>query len=231
MRCMIVDDEEMSSGLLKHLVQQVPDLQLVGTCKTGQEALEQLKSETVDLLFLDIEMPDMTGLDLIRNLPHPPLVILTTGHKQYALEAFENNAVDYLIKPIDAAKFTRAVDKAHALFRQIDKEGGTFTRDYLFIKKNTLMNKVQVKDILWIEALGDYVTIHTVQTSYTLHMTLKSLGKRLPADRFHRIHRSYIIQLEHISCIDDNVIKIGDKLIPVGSIYKEEFMQRLNFLA
>ena len=230
MRCLIVDDEELSSGILQHMVEQDGNLELVHSCKSAAEVLEILKTEKIDLLFLDIEMPDMNGMDLIRSLHNPPLTILTTGHTHYALEAFENNAVDYLVKPFGYDKFAKSVEKARSLFREKNKSGPVFNPDYLFIKKNNLMNKVPMKDILWIEALGDYVTIHTEATAYTLHMTLKALEKKLPADRFQRIHRSYIIQLEHISCIDDNVIKIGTKLIPVGSIYKEEFMQRLNFL-
>jgi DNA-binding LytR/AlgR family response regulator len=228
---MIIDDEELSSTVLQHMVDQEGGLQLIKISKTAEEALEVMKKEAVDLLFLDIEMPDMNGMDLMRSLQNPPLIILTTSHRNYAMEAFENNAVDYLVKPFGYDKFSRSVEKARLLLKEAKLQRESSNEDYLFIKKNALMNKVPVKDILWIEALGDYVTVHTADTSYTLHMTLKSVEKRLPSSRFHRIHRSYIIQLEHISCIDDNVIKIGNKLIPVGSIYKEEFMQRLNFLA
>jgi two-component system LytT family response regulator len=230
MDCIIVDDEEMSSSVLKHMVNQISYLRLIKTCNSAPEVTEALKTEKVDLLFLDIEMPGMNGLALLKSLSPSPLVILTTSHTQYALEAFEQDVVDYLVKPIEFSKLLKSVEKAKAFYDQMNKQAGTFNQDYLFLKKNALLNKVPVKDILWIEALGDYVTFHTIEGNYTLHITLKSLEKKLPADKFHRIHRSYIIQLEHISSIDDNVISIGNKLIPVGSLYKDNFLSRLNFL-
>jgi two-component system LytT family response regulator len=231
LNCLIVDDEEMSSNVLKHLVGQINDLKLLGVCNSSLEAAEILRNEDVDLLFLDVEMPGMTGIELIQSLEKKPLVILTTSHKKYAHEAFENNAIDYLVKPLELPRFMKAVSKAREAFEQNTGKNGSFVRDYLFLKKNSVLNKVPVKEILWIEALGDYVNVHTADTKYTLHTTLKAIESKLPKEHFIRIHRSYIIQLEHISSIDDFMISIRDKLIPVGSIYRENFMKRLNLLS
>jgi two-component system LytT family response regulator len=231
LNCLIVEDEEMSANLLRHLVSQVSYLKLLKVCSSSIEASEVLRQEDIDLVFLDIEMPGMSGIELIKSLEKPPLVILTTSHKEYAFEAFENNAVDYLVKPLELPRFLRAVGKAKELFDQTGGKNGSFVKDYLFLKKNSVLNKVPVKEILWIEALGDYVNVHTSDTKYTLHTTLKAIESKLPKEQFVRIHRSYIIQLEHITSIDDFMISIHDKLIPVGSIYRENFMKRLNLLS
>jgi DNA-binding LytR/AlgR family response regulator len=230
MNCMIVDDDEMSSNILQQLISQISYLKLVKVCKCPLEALDVLKSEDVDLLFLDVEMPAMSGIDMIKSLDSAPPVILTTAHTQYALEGFENNVVDYLVKPVGLSRLLRATEKARLLLMHPHRHNHEFNSEYLFLKKNSVLHKVHVKSIQWIEALGDYVTIHTPETNYTIHLTLKALEAKLPSDKFIRLHRSFIIQLEHITSIDDNVICMGTKLIPVGSLYKDEFMLRLNLL-
>jgi two-component system LytT family response regulator len=229
MNCMIVDDEELSSSILKLHVEQISYLKLIGICKCPFKALDSLNAEKVDLLFLDIEMPGLNGLDLIKSLDKPPLVILTTTHTGYALEAYENNVVDYLVKPIEFPKLLKSTEKAKRFQGQIHKKND-FNSEYLFLKKDSMLHKVAVKDIQWVEASGDYVTVCTSDSSYSLHLTLKAIEKKLPAERFIRTHRSFMIQLEQIGRIDDNVICIGKKLIPIGSLYKDEFMRRLNLL-
>jgi DNA-binding LytR/AlgR family response regulator len=230
MNCMIVDDDEMSSQCLIHLMQKVEDLNLVNVCTSSLEAISRLEKGDIDLLFLDIEMPVMNGIELLKSLNKPPLVIFTTSHTQFAMEAYENNVLDYLVKPIALPKFLKSVEKAKTFLKQPAQKKDVFNRDYLFLKKNSILNKVHIKDLQWIEAMGDYVTINTQDARYTLHMTLKALEKKLPAGNFLRIHRSYIIQLDHITSIDDNMVCIGKKLIPVGALYREDFMMRLNLL-
>jgi DNA-binding LytR/AlgR family response regulator len=231
MNTILVDDDEMSAGLLRHLIENVSYINLLKTCTCPLEAVDVLRNEEIDLLFLDIEMPRLNGMDLIKSLATPPLIILTTSHEHYAFKAFEHNVVDYLLKPVELPRFMRATAKAKEIYDH--SHGGSpdvFNQDYIFIRKNSILNKVLIKEILWIEALGDYVTVHTPEKNYTLHITLKALEKKLPVTRFVRVHRSFIVQLEQINTIDDSVISINNKAIPVGALYRENFMKRLNLL-
>lgn len=230
MNCILVDDDVMSANVMTHLINGVGYLRLLKVCHDPLEAIEVLKNEEVDLLFLDVEMPQMNGMDLIKNLTTRPLIILTTSHPEYAIEAFEYNIVDYLLKPVELPRFMKAVGKAKEIFDHAHDKLDAFFQDFIFIRKNSVLNKVHIREILWIEALGDYVTIHTAEKNYTLHLTLKALERRLPPDKFIRVHRSFIIQLEHINTIDDSVISIHNKPIPVGALYRENFMKRLNLL-
>jgi two-component system LytT family response regulator len=228
--CILVDDDVMSANVMTHLIKSVGYLHLLKVFHDPIEATEILKNEEIDLLFLDVEMPHINGMDLIKNLTSRPLIVLTTSHPEYAIEAFEYNIVDYLLKPVELPRFAKAVAKAKEIFDHSQDKLDSFFQDFIFIRKNSVLNKVHSRDILWIEALGDYVTIHTAEKNYTLHLTLKALERRLPPERFIRVHRSYIIQLEHISTIDDSVISINNKPIPVGALYRENFMKRLNLL-
>ncbi len=230
MNCIIVDDEEMSRAALSHLVQQVDFLNLLKVCSGPLEAMEVLKKEKVDLVFLDIEMPDMSGMDMLRTLEDRPQVILTTSHKEYALDAFEYNVVDFLVKPLALPRFLKAVNKAKELFDNSRSEVATAGKDYFFIKNNSVMTKVMIRDILWIEALGDYITINTASKKYVLHLTLKAIGERLPADKFVRVHRSYIVTVDNISAVEDTTIYINETPIPVGALYRENFLKKLNLL-
>ena len=231
LRCMIVEDETMSRKVLERLCEKVSDLTLVASCEGGLEALEILQKEPVDLLLLDIHMPDLTGIDLLESLDKPPLVIFTTSDEQYALKAFEFSAVDYLIKPVSYPKLLKAINKARTL---LDKSGeqqqGALDQDNLFIKVDNRLVNLAVDDIQWIEALGDYIRFHTETNRYTLHMTMKKVEERLPASKFQRVHRGFIVNLTKIVDIEDNTIVIGKKVIPVSKGNREALMNRLNFL-
>jgi DNA-binding LytR/AlgR family response regulator len=230
LNCILVDDDEMSLNALRHLIESVSYINLLKVTKNPLEAIEVVRNEEIDLLFLDIEMPQLNGIDLIKSLTDPPLIILTTSHEHYAFKAFEHNVVDYLLKPVELPRFMRAAAKAKEIFDHSHDNPEAFAQDFIFIRKNSVLNKVLIQDILWIEALGDYVTIHTAEKKYTLHITLKALEKKLSPERFIRVHRSFIVQLEHINTIDDSVISIHNKPIPVGALYRENFMKRLNLL-
>jgi two-component system LytT family response regulator len=230
MNCIIVDDDEMSRTAMQHLVSQVQYLNLAGTCCTATEALNMLTNKKIDLMLLDIEMPEMTGLELVKSLKKPPLTILATSKKEYAVEAFECNVVDYIVKPVAMDRFYKAIEKAKEIF-----EGSTQTIDfsdkkYVFIKTNGTRIKIYINEILWIEALGDYLTINTSEKKYTIHSTMKSIENKLSPDKFIRVHRSFLISIDNINSIDDSVIVIGKQLIPVGATYKENLNKRLNFL-
>lgn len=231
MNCIIVDDDGMSRNAVKHLVAQIPYLNLLGMASSPQEAINFLDNNRIDLMLLDIEMPEMNGLTLIKSLQKPPLIILITSKREYALEAFEYNVVDYLLKPITLERFFKAVAKAREIINNAPLSMDGSGNSTFFIKSNGLLIKINIKDILWIEALGDYITIHTVENKkYTIHSTMKVIESKLPSDKFIRVHRSYIISVDNISSIDDNVIVIGKQLIPVGAVYKENLTKHLNFL-
>ncbi len=230
MNCFLVDDDEMSLNALKHLVEKVSFIKRIKVSSDPLEAVEILKNEEIDLLFLDVEMPHLNGLDLIKSLPEPPITILTTSHEKYAFKAFEHNIADYLLKPVELPRFQRAVAKAKEIYDHLNENVDMFPSDFIFIRKNAVLNKVLISDIHWIEALGDYVTLQTIDKKYTLHITLKALEKKLPSQQFARVHRSFIVQLGQINTIDDSIISINNKSIPVGALYKESFMKRLNLL-
>lgn len=230
MNCIIVDDEEMSRNAMKHLIEQVSFLNLIKTCEGSLDAVKVLEKEKVDVVFLDIEMPDMNGMELIKFLKTRPLIILTTSHKEYALDAFDCNVVDYLVKPVSLIRFLQSADRAKELFENSKTQLESGNKDYFFVKNNSVMNKLFIKDILWIEAMGDYVTVNATNKKFTLHTTLKAIEEKIPANKFVRVHRSFIVAVDNISAVEDTIICINNKLIPVGALYKESFMKRLNLL-
>jgi len=228
MNCIIVDDDEASRSVLTQMIKQVDGLDLIKTCSTPLEAMSTLKKEKPDILFLDIEMPEMSGMEMLRALDSRPQVILITSHTEYALDAFDLNVVDYLIKPITLSRFLKAIAKVKG--SSDAKEQFSMSKDYFFIKKNSVLNKVPVKDILWIEALGDYITIFTKDERFVLHSTLKSLENKLNTNKFVRVHRSYIVQIDNVKKVEDTTIFINDQSIPIGAMYKENFIKQINTL-
>lgn len=230
MNCIIVDDDEMSRMAMKHLVSQVQFLKLIGTCSSATEALNILNNEKIDLMLLDIEMPDMSGLELVNSLKAPPLTILATSKKDYAIEAFESNVIDYIVKPVLLDRFYKAIAKAKDKFDNLPSTIDFSGANYVFIKSNGTLVKINITEILWIDALGDYMTINTANKKYVVHSTMKVIESKLPSDKFIRVHRSYLISIDSITAIDDNVVIIGKQLIPVGAVYKENLTKRLNLL-
>jgi two-component system LytT family response regulator len=231
MNCIIVDDEEMSRNAMKHLVAQIPFLNLIGIYCNAGETLNTLNSKSVNLMLLDIEMPDVNGLEFIRSLKNPPLTILATSKKEYAIEAFECNIIiDYLVKPIAIDRFFKAIAKSKDIFDGSAKNSDLLNKDYVFVKINGTLTKINMKEILWIEALGDYITINTSGKKHTIHATMKSIENKLDTEKFIRVHRSYIVSVDNINSIDDNMIVIDRQLIPIGYVYKENLTKRLNLL-
>jgi two-component system LytT family response regulator len=223
MRCIIIDDDYASRNILIHLIKQIDYLELTGICSTPMEGLELINKGNIDLVFLDIEMPEMTGIDMLNNYSMPPTII-TTMHKEYALDAFEHNIIDYLVKPITLPRFLKAAEKAKEYYSKVN----THSKDYFFIKKDSVHNRVPIKDVSWIEALGDYVTLYTPTKKYLLHITLKAIEPKLPHDKFIRVHRSYIVNMDCIDTIEETTIYINKKPIPIGIRYKENLFKVLN---
>jgi DNA-binding LytR/AlgR family response regulator len=227
-RCAIVDDEEMSRKNIEQLIKRVDDLKLVVVCHDAVEASNVLRKEKVDLLFLDVEMPEMTGIELVKSLTHKPEIVLVTSKENYAVEAFEYDVADYIVKPATYERFLKAYDRVK--MRLTSDEENTMNTDAVFVKVDSQLVKVKTSDILWVEAFGDYVNIFTENDKFIVHSTMKGMENKLPSDHFLRVHRSYIVRLEKIKAIEETIIIIGKKLIPIGDSYRSTLMKRLNML-
>jgi DNA-binding LytR/AlgR family response regulator len=227
-RCAIVDDEEMSRKNIEQLVKRVNDLKLVVVCKDAVEASNVLRKENVDLVFLDVEMPEMTGIELIKSLTHKPEIVLVTSKENYAVEAFEYDVADYIVKPATYERFLKAYDRVKA--RLTTDNENPVNDDAVFVKVDSQLVKVNTRDILWVEAFGDYVNVFTETNKYIVHSTMKGMENKLPSDSFLRVHRSYIVRVEKIKAIEETIIIIGKKLIPIGDSYRSTLMKRLNML-
>lgn len=230
MNCIIIDDDEACRVTLQNLIGQVDNLKLTGSFETGGQAMSALKHNDTHLVFLDVEMPEMSGIDMLAGLEIKPLVILNTSHQEYALDAYQYEIVDYLIKPVTLPRFLKAVSKAERRFENFALGSISNDRNYFFIRKDSVIHKVPVASVLWIEAMGDYVTINTTGKKYILHSTLRAIESKLPKDKFIRVHRSYIVQLENIKTVEGTTIFIEDTFIPLGTLYKDNFFKHLGFL-
>lgn len=216
---------------MKQLVTQVKDLELVDECEDGMEAVNVINKQPIDLIFLDIEMPGMTGLELTKSIANKhSLIIFTTAKKDYAVEAFELNVVDYLVKPVSPARFLQAVERAREVKASDVEEVKVEEQEFVFVKDNGILKRINVDEILYLEAMGDYVKVHTGQKFHVLHSTLKSIEEKLPASKFIRVHRSYIVSLSKIDFIQEGVISIGKATVPVADTYRSTLNKRLNLL-
>ncbi len=227
MKCIIVDDDQIQRELLQAYIGELDNLTLAGSFENAQLALQALQDEDIDLLFLDVEMPRMSGLELLKSLSRKPQIILVTSYEKYAVDAFDFDVTDFLVKPIDFARFVKAVNKASdRMKRSIPTD-----EDYdMFVKDGTQLIKINTGDIIFITALSDYVKIATPQKEYAILYTMKNILDKLPRNKFCRVHRSYIIRLDKIDKIEDHIIEIGDTLIPISKSYRDELYRKLNLL-
>lgn len=228
LNCIIVDDDLLSVKLLESLIAQTDFLNLETSFQDPVEAMRYIQEHPADILFLDVEMPNMTGLELIASLESKPAVILVSSKADYALEAFHFDVTDYLLKPPTLARFLKAVKKAREQLSQ--EQALQFKGDYVFVKSDTALVKVDIKQVMWVEALADYVAIVTKDKKYVCHSTMKSIEAKLPSDQFARVHRSYIVRIDQIDAIEDKTISVGKKIIPVGGTYRDTLMGRLNLI-
>lgn len=243
MNCIIIDDEETARMIIQQLCSQVDELNVIDDFPNAIQAIKFLNKEEVDLIFLDIHMPDFTGFDFIDTLKNPPKIILTTSDKNFALEAFEYECiVDYLVKPITLPRFLKAIQKAESTTTVATTETSTETQtesslntssseeNELYINIDRRLIKINIPTINLIEAKGDYVLIKTEKQNYTVHSTLKKVEEKLPTDLFLKVHRSYIINIKKIIDIEDNSVLIAKDVIPVSRSNRPELMKRLNML-
>jgi len=230
LRCIAVDDEPLALELLEDNISKVPYLQLVGTCSNAMEAIKVLQEQTVDLIFLDIQMPGLTGLQFIQSLNERPMIILITAYEKFALEGFNNDVVDYLVKPVSLDRFVKACNKAWELYQLKSKPkepAADKTPDYIFVNADYSLLKIVIDDIMWVEALKDYIKIHIRNSSKPVitRMTMKSVEELLPANRFIRIHKSYIAAMGFITAIRKTTVMIGSLELPVSDTYQEKLMK------
>ncbi len=230
LNCLIIDDEPLARKGLREYIQDVDFLQLSGEFDNPLKATRALTEQHIHLLFLDIHMPKITGIEFLRSLQYPPQVIFTTAFPQYAVEGFDLNVLDYLVKPISFDRFLKAVMKARELFtakQTASSPAIAAVEDYIFIKADNKLVKLFYHDILFIEALQNYVTIHTTNKKYISYLTFKSMEESLPADQFIKVHKSFLIAAAKIESIEGNQIKIGQHYIPISRTVKEEVMEKL----
>jgi DNA-binding LytR/AlgR family response regulator len=228
--CVIVEDEPLARNLMAEYVRKVPTLNLIEACSNPLTAIEVLRNNSVDVLFLDVQMPELTGISLLKVLQKRPLVVLTTAYSEYALEGYELDVADYLLKPITFERFLRAVDrvtqrlegKQQPVRPVVPQEAQP---KFVFVKDGTKLVKVHLDDILYIEGLKDYVTIHTRQQKIVSLQRLKVLEEQLPADQFIRIHNSYIVSLKSIDVIHKGDVQVGGALLPIGDTFKKSFRE------
>ncbi len=227
MRCLIIDDEPLALELLEDNIKQVEYLQLAGSCRNAAQAMQILQEQNIDLIFCDIQMPGISGLQLVKSLAKKPLVIFVTAYEQFAIDGFELDVVDYLLKPVSFERFLKACNKAHALFelnkKQPEPTAADKPRKYLFVYADYNLIKISHDDITYIEGLKDYVKLYATNLPKPIlsRITIKALEEQLPADQFFRVHKSYIVNLDHLHSIRKGRIKIGDAEIPYSENYKD----------
>lgn len=229
MKALIVDDNDIARTTLSHLAKQVPNLTIVNEYSSAIEAYNHLQNNHVDLIFLDIEMPEMTGIELTKALSgKETIIIFTSSNKDYALEAFELNIADYILKPVMPARFLQAVSKAQSILDS-RKEDVEVTKDeFLFVRDSNITRRLKLDDIFYAEAMGDYVKFYTREKMFAIHGTMKSAEERLPKDNFIRVHRSFIIAVDKIDTLQDGGIIINGKFIPVADAYRKSLNTRMN---
>lgn len=235
-KCLVVDDEPLATAILEDYIGQLETLTLVGKCANAIEALLFLQANKVDLLFLDIQMPKLTGIDFLKTLPYRPKVILTTAFREYALEGFELNVLDYLLKPVPFERFLVAINKYHAANESSNllppiifpRDNAAHSEQFIYLKSDKKMVKVFLKDILYIESLKDYVKVKTSAKEIITYQRISYLEEKLPDRQFLRIHRAYIIATDKIRSFSSSVIEVGDLELPIGRQYKTEVMKALG---
>jgi DNA-binding LytR/AlgR family response regulator len=226
--CIIVDDEPVARKILHEFVEKVPFLDLQGKFESAMKAEAFLKNNTADIIFLDIEMPKVSGLQLLQKMDIESIVILTTAFPQYALEGYELDIIDYLLKPFAFNRFLKAVQKAKDYYQMKNIATGTLQPSYIFIKSEKRIEKIELNDILYAESVGNYVSIHTENKRIMAYLTMKSLESQLPLNDFIKIHQSYLVNCSKIDAIEGNEIKIGNRSLPMSRNYREMVMKIIH---
>ena len=222
LKCIITDDEPIARKGLQNYVERIDFLELVGVCEDAIQLNNQLKSQQADLLFLDIEMPYMTGIELLNSLSNPPKVIITSAYAEYAIKGYDLEVSDYLLKPISFDRFLKAVNKA---YDQLISSQTPVVQDYLFVKTSLKLEKIRFNDMRFIEGVENYVAIYTSDGKIITHTTLRTILQKLPPARFVQVHKSYLVNIDKIDSIEGNLLGIGKNKIPLSRTYKETALE------
>ncbi len=234
-KVLIVDDENLAIEIIENYLSKFEDLEIVDRCNNALKAFEVLQKKRIDLMFLDIQMPEITGLEFLKSLTHPPKVIITTAYRQYALEGFELDVIDYLLKPISFERFLKAINKYYqqstdtSLKLVPEEQNSGSEKDFIYVKENKKAVKIFLEDILFIEGMKDYVTIHSANKNVTAKLTMSKLEETLPENKFIRIHKSFIAGIDHIDAISAGSIEIGKYELTIGRSYKARVLKALNY--
>ena len=234
MNCIIIEDDKLSSRIIEEFINKTADLNHLQSFTNAVDAINALKEEdNVQLIFLDVELPDMTGMEFLDSLELTPQIIITTSKDKYAVDAFNHEVTDYLVKPITYSRFYKAIERAR---KRIQMQNGLnlIGKEEIFIKKNSTLVRLRYDQILWVEALENYVIFNTYDDKFTIHFTMKAIEQKLPGGKFTRVHRSFIVNTGSIEVIEDNSVLIrtqdGDKSIPIGKSYKDKLMGDINLM-
>lgn len=225
LRCIVVDDEPIARKGLEEYIAEIPYLDHVGSLESATEAAQFLSNHIVDLMLLDIRMPRLSGIDFLKSIKEPPLVIFTTAFPQYALESYELSVLDYLVKPISVERFKKATQKALDYF--LLKHPQTLP-DYFFIKCNQQLEKILFNEVLFVEAMQNYCIIHTLTRKLICYITLTAMLEKLPTDRFMKVHKSFIVALDKVMGIEGNVLKVGQMAIPISRSLRQEVTSKIT---
>lgn len=229
--CMIVDDEPIARDIIAAHVEKIPSLNLIASCKNVVDATEVLRSQEVDLVFLDINMPEISGLSLAKTIQNKTKVIFTTAYREYAIDGFDLHAVDYLLKPISFDRFLTAVHKFFDVSKgsqEKQKVEEPSRNDYFFVRSERKMIKINFAEILYVESLSDYVKLHLQTRTIVTRETISNIETKLPVDRFLRTHRSFIVSIEHISSYTNEYVEVANKAISISRSYKEQVLKKLE---
>ncbi len=230
-KCLIIDDEPVAIRIIAAYLAQMPHIEVIAKCKNALEAMEALRKHKVDLMFLDIEMPQVTGIDFLKSLPNQPKVIFTTAYREFALEGFELEALDYLLKPISFERFLKAMNRyyqAQSAEQQLHFSPQYLQEEAIFVRAERKMVKINLSELLYIEGLKDYIKIQTQEKTILTKETLSELNARLPEATFMQIHRSYIIAMRHITAYTSESIEVQDRVLPIGRVYKNAVLHALQ---
>ncbi|MBK7028007.1 MAG: response regulator transcription factor [Bacteroidales bacterium] len=225
--CLVVDDEPIAREGILEYIRQIDYLNPVAQCKSAAEAAGVLQRNKIDLIFIDIQMPKLSGIEFVKALANPPLIIFTTAYSEYALEGFELDVVDYLLKPISFARFLKSVEKVQNYLHARNKDL-SITHDFFFIKCNGKIEKILMDDVIYIEAMANYVIIHTRIKKYITYLTFSGIEEQLPSDLFVRVHKSFLVAIASIQTIDGNEVITGSMRLPLSKNYRSEVMRRID---
>jgi len=230
-KCIIIDDEELAARVIKNHLKEFPNIELIGSFLTPMEALSTIENNKIDVIFLDINMPKMSGLEFVRTLVTMPLIVITTAYREYAVESFDLNVLDYLVKPIPLGRFVKAIDKINrkmGIKNEREQEQLLSRKEpFIFLRVDKKLIKFKLNDILYVESLKDYIKVYTLLGDFLVHKSMTSLMEELPQSNFIRIHRSFSIAINKVNSVEGNSVEIANRRIPIGRNYIQDTKQRI----